>query len=202
MNKILSSVLSLGSVAAFAFTLASCANGGSEKVTSSGSDTSQVASEAELKIAYVNTDTLLDQYEYFKEIRTTLEDKAKKAQSDLQSRSMAFQREVAEYQEKAATMSASDRQSTEERLARKQDELGRHQQNASASLAQDEADQNQKLYSKIAEYLKKHANEKGYKFVLSYSSLSSSVLFADESLDITTEVLTALNEEYKQETKK
>ncbi|MEC3880594.1 OmpH family outer membrane protein [Parapedobacter sp. 10938] len=151
------------------------------------------------KIVYVNVDTLLEKYEYFKDIRTKLEEKAKKAQADLQSRSNAFQREVADYQQKAATMSASDRQSTEERLARKQDELARHNQNASTSFAQEEASENEKLYGRITDYLKKHAKENGYKFVLTYSAASPGVLYADESLEITDEVLTALNAEYTKE---
>src|SRR3546814_13782067 len=103
---------------------------------SSTGDSTQVGTP---QIVYVNVDTLLEKYEYFKDIRTKLEEKAKKAQADLQSRSNAFQREVADYQQNAATMSASDRQSTEERLARKQDELARHNQNASTSFAPDEA---------------------------------------------------------------
>ena len=154
-----------------------------------------------LKKSYVNADTLLEKYEYFKDIRVKLEEKAKKAQADLQSRSNAFQREVADYQQKAPTMSAADRQSTEERLARKQDELARHNQNASASFAQEEASENEKLYSRITEYLKKHAKENGYKLVLTYSTSNPAVLYADESLEITDEVLAALNSEYAKEKK-
>ena len=164
------------------------------------SDSSAAASLKE-SIVFVNSDTLLEKYEYFKEIRTTLEDKAKKAQADLQARSTAFQREVADYQQKAPTMSGSDRESTEERLARKQDELARHQQNASNALAQEEMDLNEKLYGKITEYLKQHAKENGYKYVLTYSTASPSVLFADESLDITPQVLKALNDAYLKDKK-
>lgn len=154
------------------------------------------------KIVYVNADTLLEKYEYFKDVRTKLEEKMKKAQADLQSRSNAFQREVADYQQKAPTMSAADRQSTEERLARKQDELARHNQNASTSFAQEEASEHEKLYSRITDYLKKHAKEKGYKLVLTYSVSNPAVLYADDSLEITNEVLSALNAEYTKEKKK
>lgn len=169
----------------------------SASVTSAGDSTQANSAQ----IVYVNVDTLLEKYEYFKDIRTKLEEKAKKAQADLQSRSNAFQREVADYQQKAATMSASDRQTTEERLARKQDELARHNQNASTSFAQEEASENEKLYGRITDYLKKHAKDNGYKFVLTYSATSPGVLYADESLEITNEVLTALNAEYAQEKK-
>jgi len=94
-------------------------------------------------------------------------------------------------------MSASDRQATEERLARKQDELGRLDQNASASIAQDESTEFSNVYNTISEYLKKHAEEKGYELVLTYSVSNPTVLYAEKKKDITTEVVAALNKEYQ-----
>jgi outer membrane protein len=75
------------------------------------------------EIVYVNSDSLLENYTYFKDIRSRIENKSKKAQGDLSAKGNAFQREVAEYQQKAQTMSADERASQEQRLARKQQEL-------------------------------------------------------------------------------
>lgn len=158
---------------------------------------SSSATAKEEKIVYINSDSLSEKYEYFKEIRTKLEAKVKKAQSDLQAKGQAFQREVADYQQKAGSMSASERQATEEKLARKQDELGRLDQNASASIAQDESAEFNNVYNAITEYLKKHAEEKGYTLVLTYSKSNPTVLYADSKLDITNAVIEALNAEHK-----
>lgn len=197
MKKVFAPIMSVGFVALLATAMISC-NQGSKSASTASADSLSTKPVQE-PIVYVNSDSLLENYEYFKEIRASLEAKAKKAQQDLQARSLAFQREVAEYQQKAPTMSAADRQNTEERLARKQDELAKHQQNAGASFAQDEAEENEKLYTRITEYLRQHAQEKGYKFVLTYSKASPSVLYADESLEITKEVLQALNAAYAKE---
>lgn len=198
MNKAFAWIAKAGIGALLAAGMSCNQQGTTPASVSSTGDSTQSNAE---KIVYVNVDTLLEKYEYFKDVRTKLEEKAKKAQADLQSRSNAFQREVADYQQKAATMSASDRQSTEERLARKQDELARHNQNASTSFAQEEASENEKLYARITDYLKKHAKENGFKFVLTYSASSPGVLYADERLEITNEVLTALNAAYAKEKK-
>lgn len=198
MNKAFAWIAKAG-IGVLVAAVMSCNQQGTKPASVSSAGDSTQANAAQ--IVYVNVDTLLEKYEYFKDIRTKLEEKAKKAQADLQSRSNAFQREVADYQQKAATMSAADRQSTEERLARKQDELARHNQNASASFAQEEASENEKLYGRITDYLKKHAKENGYKFVLTYSTANPGVLYADESLEITDEVLAALNAEYAKEKK-
>lgn len=199
MNKLFKTVsnVSLGLVAILA--VASCnqnANTGTAHTPNDSSASVADVNEGE-KIVYINADTLSEKYEYYKDIRSKLEAKVKKAQSDLQSKGQAFQREVAEYQQKAASMSASDRQATEERLARKQDELGRLDQNASASIAQDESTEFNNVYNTISEYLKKHAEEKGYELVLTYSVSNPTVLYAEKKKDITTEVVAALNKEYQ-----
>src|SRR5690606_41950303 len=75
----------------------SCNQQGTKPASVSSAGDSTQANAAQ--IVYVNVDTLLEKYEYFKDIRTKLEEKAKKAQADLQSRSNAFQREVADYQQ-------------------------------------------------------------------------------------------------------
>lgn len=179
--------------------LYSCNQGTPAKTTAA--DNAAVAKVVAEEIVYVNSDSLLTNYAYFKDVRAQFEEKAKKAQADLQSKGNAFQREVADYQKNAGSMSAEQRANTEERLARKQDELGKLNQNASSSLAQQEAEENEKLYNRVSDFLKKHAEEKGYKLVLTYSKSNPTVLFADASLEITNEVVKGLNAEYSKEKK-
>ncbi|RZJ14130.1 MAG: OmpH family outer membrane protein, partial [Acinetobacter sp.] len=57
------------------------------------------------------------------------------------------------------------------------------------------------LYNKIADYLKTYSKTKGYKMVLTYSKGNSAILFADETLDVTTPVLAGLNEAYLKDKK-
>lgn len=149
------------------------------------------------QIVYVNSDSLLTKYDYFKDLKTKLDGKAKSAEQDMGAKTQAFQREVAQYQQQQQTMAADQRASTEQRLARKQQELQAYQQNAGAALQNEQATEQEKLYDKVADYLKGYAKTKGYKMVLTYSKGNSAILFADESLDITSEVIKGLNEDYK-----
>lgn len=153
------------------------------------------------EIVFVNSDTLLNKYVYFKEISAKIEEKGKKAQGELASKGQAFQREVAEYQKNANTLSADQRTSTEERLSRKQQELQSFNQNASAELQNEQAQENEKLYDKIAGFLKQYAKENGYKLILTYSKANPTVLFGDESLNITDDVVKKLNENYQKDKK-
>ncbi|HXI00623.1 MAG TPA: OmpH family outer membrane protein [Sphingobacteriaceae bacterium] len=192
MKIILSSVTKITAVITVAIAVISCKN---EQPKSNTVTTSTTQKNNE--IVYVNSDSLLNNYEYFKEVKTRFEQKSKKAQSDLQGKGAAFQREVAAYQSGAANMPADQRAATEERLARKQQELAAFNQNAGSALQNEEAAENEKLYNRVSEYLKTYAKNKGYKFVLTYSKANPGVLYADGSLDITKEVVSGLNAEYK-----
>lgn len=197
MKKLVAGISKLTGLFAIAAIMISC---NKEQSKSSTSTASASAANAE-QIVYVNSDSLLNNYEYFKAVQATFQEKSKKAQADLQAKGAAFQREVAAYQQSAGSLSADQRQSTEERLARKQQELATFNQNAGNALANEEAAENEKLYNKVSDYLKTHAKSKGYKLVLTYSKSNPSVLYADASLDVTKEVVEGLNAEYKKEKK-
>jgi outer membrane protein len=194
MKKILVNLTSLVAIIVIVSVVASCNEKPAPAASSAPADKTGL-------ILYVNSDSLLNNYEYFKDIKTLFEDKSKKAQADLTSKGQAFQQEVAAYQRSANTMSADQRATTEERLARKQQELATYNQNAGNALANEEAAENEKLYNKVSDYLKVHAKEKGYKYVLTYSKSNPVVLYGDETLDITKEVVAGLNAEYKKEKK-
>ncbi|WP_374163122.1 OmpH family outer membrane protein [Arcticibacter sp. MXS-1] len=191
----------LTAAAAIAAVMVSCGNKEQAKSGAPAAASTSGSASSEQKIVFVNSDSLVANYDYFKDIRNKLEVKSKKAQQDLTSKGNAFQREVSEYQQKAKDMSADERASTEQRLARKQQELAAFNQNASSALANESASENEKLYDKVAEYLKTYAKDKGYKMVLTYSKSNPSLLFADESLDVTKDVLKGLNEAYGKEKK-
>lgn len=171
------------------------------KTNNTAAEKNTVPISSKTEIVYVNSDSLLSKYDYFKDMSSRLEDKGKKAQVDVSSKGQAFQREVADYQKGATTLSADQRAATEQRLARKQQELQTYNQNASAQIQQEQAAENTKLYDKIADFLKGYAKQKGYKLILTYSKANPTVLFGDESLNVTNDVVKILNDKYKADKK-
>ncbi|HTN20687.1 MAG TPA: OmpH family outer membrane protein [Pelobium sp.] len=201
MNKIISKIAQAGAGLAFMVAVVACNKTDSKTASTASNKGAKENTKVTSEFVYVNSDSLLSKYDYFKEMNAKLETKSKKAEADLKDKGTAFQREVAAYQQGANTMSADERQKTEERLARKQQELQGFQQNAGAALQNEQATENEKLYNKVADYLKGYAKEKGYKMVLTYSKANPTILFADESLDVTAEVIKGLNEAYSKEKK-
>lgn len=160
-----------------------------------------VAIDSKATIVYINQDSLLSKYEYVKDMTKRLNEKGTAAQSDISNREQAIQREIADYQKGAATMSADQRSQTEERLQRKGQEFQAYRQNAGAQVQQEQLSEQAKLYDKISDFLKGYAKEKGYKLILTYQHGSANLLYGDASLDVTTEVISRLNDAYSKEKK-
>jgi outer membrane protein len=201
MNKTSFKLSTMATAVALVSVMAACQNKDAKTTTDSSAKTETAVVKDNEPIVYVNSDSLLTKYEYFKDLKVKLDAKSKAAQTDLGSKQQAFQREVAEYQQSQNTLPADQRASTEQRLARKQQELQAYQQNAGAALQNEQATEQEKLYNKIADYLKVYAKDKGYKMVLTYQKGNSAILFADPALDVTSQVIIGLNEGYKADKK-
>lgn len=152
-------------------------------------------------IVFINQDTLLAKYDYFKEMTKRLDDKNKAAQNDVGSRQQAIQREVADYQRTANTLSADQRSSMEQRLSREGQDFQAYKQNAGAQLQSDVSAEQNKFFDKISDFVKQYAKDKGYKMVLTYQKGNANLLYADQGLDVTADVVKKLNDAYAKEKK-
>lgn len=178
--------------------MAACGN--KEEKTEPSAVKTTTSAETE-KYVFVNTDSLLAKYAYYKDIQSKMETKGKAAEGDLAAKGQAFQREVQQFQQQQQTLPADQRAATEQRLARKQQELQAYQQNAGTALQNEQAKEQEALYNKVSDYLKGYAKSKGYKMVLTYQKGNSAILFAEENLDVTKEVLAGLNAAYAKDKK-
>ncbi|MBS7567015.1 OmpH family outer membrane protein [Mucilaginibacter sp. Bleaf8] len=186
-------------------TLAACNNNKTEDKSASTASapaaTSTTGTESKEQIVFVNQDSLLSKYQYVKDMTSRLESKGRSAQNDVGARQQAIQREIAEYQKNANTMSADQRAATEQRLQRKGQEFQQYSQNAGAQVQNDQANEQVKLYEKISDFMKAYAKEKGYKMILTYQKGNATMLYGDPSLDVTAEVVKRLNDEYSKNKK-
>ncbi len=167
------------------------------KSTRSSSDTA-AAVRGDLTIAYINSDSVLKNYDYFKVSRERLEAKGKKLDQDLRNRAQGFQGDYEAYQRNVSNLTIGQAKAVEEDLQKKQQNLQLYQQSLSQEMSSEEAKMTQDLYARITGFLKKYGKEKGLQVVLKLDT-GSDLLFGGESLDITKEVTAGLNENYKAE---
>jgi outer membrane protein len=167
----------------------------SSKGNDAKTDTSEEAATGPLSVAYVNIDTLLNNYTIFKSKQEELSAREQQEDGKLRSRGKALEREIMALQEKAqmGTMTPKDLQNEEQRLMAKQQSFMEDQERISRELLAETTRINDELQGKIVATIKDFKEENGYDIVLSYGS-GSPVLAIDESLDITRLVLSRLNQ--------
>ncbi len=179
---------------AIATSLLSCNK--SENKEQATTATTTEATVAGKKVVYVNTDSLLTNYQFYKDAQKEFENKGYRLQVDLGQRERALQTEGAAIQQRAQAMTQAELQAADMMLRKKASELQQYSQQKQAALAQEQAKKQEELYSNIREYIKKHNAENKYEFVLGYSTNGGGILFADESVDVTKQIIEGLNKEY------
>ncbi|PTX20137.1 periplasmic chaperone for outer membrane proteins Skp [Pontibacter mucosus] len=170
-----------------------------DSTPTAASPATETTTAANPDIVYVNSDSLLANYEYFKDVRNRLQKKAEQKEKDLRTQAESFQKEVQRFQQNAPTMTQQQAQATEQRLMQKQQQLQALQQSSGNELMTEESEEMNKIYDRVEEYLKQLSTEQGYKMVLTYQRGNSAILYGDSTLDVTKEVVDALNKTYESE---
>ena len=150
----------------------------------------------DLKLAYINSDTVLKHYDYFKVNREKLEARGKQMDTDFRNRAQGLQREINNYQNTVANLTIGQARALEEDLTKKQQNLRVYQESLAQELSIEESNLNQELYKKITTYLKDYGTQNGIQIVFKFDP-SSDLLFVGDSLDITKDIINGLNESYK-----
>ncbi|UBM57915.1 OmpH family outer membrane protein [Marinilongibacter aquaticus] len=155
------------------------------------------------RIVYVNTDTLLNNYEMYKDMVKEFQNKQFALENELKKKSESFQNEVALFQRRvqAGGMSQQQAQTTQQQLAQKEQDILMYRDNAANNLAQDQAETTDEILTKIHDFLAKYNEDDRYDMVIGYSK-GGGVLYAKENLEITQDVLKGLNEEYTKKDEK
>ena len=148
-------------------------------------------------VAFVNTDSLLDKFESFKDMRQAFENKSVQAENELAGRMRALESEYMEVQKKiqAGTMTETLIKDAEQSLGRKQQELAMLREQKTGQLMEEEKNLSKKLNDQIFDYMQEYAPAHGLKYVLGYTR-GGGILYAADSLDITPAVLDGLNRKY------
>lgn len=149
-------------------------------------------------VVYINSDSLVVNYDFFNNIQKQLQDKGAKFDKDYQNRAEGLQREVTDYQRNVNNLTIGQAKALEEDLLKKQQNLRMYQENLSQQMLKEEAKLNKELYDKVTSFLKEYCANNEIDLVVKYNQ-GSDVLYANEGMDITKQVIEGLNAAYKQE---
>ncbi|MBP9990199.1 MAG: OmpH family outer membrane protein [Bacteroidales bacterium] len=157
-----------------------------------------VVSKEGLKIAYIDSDSILAHYQYAKDMEADLL-KYKNAKEKSYTQQMnQFQTDYQNYLKTGATLSLSQQQAKEAELKQRAEKLSTLEQDLMAQIAERQVSENTKLLNAIFGFVKEY-NEANQKFdvILRKTFDNSPTMYMNPGMDITQEIIDGLNEEYK-----
>jgi len=151
------------------------------------------------KIVYINSDVLNEKYEFVKDLTAAAQEKQQRLESSYQAKAQKFQKDYAELQQKASQGLLSENQSAaaQEDLRKRKEELDKMEAQQQ-SLVEGIQKSNEEVRKTVVEYVKEYNKKSNYNYILTHTNGPGGVLvFANDSLDITNEILDGLNAQYR-----
>ena len=161
------------------------------------------ASASGMKIAYVEVDSLMTQYDFAKDYSVTLQKKSNNARNTLTQKGNALQAAVNNFQQKLNNNGFTSREqaaSQQAAIERQQRDLQELQARLENELATETAKFNEALRDSLQNFLAAYNKDKQYDLIL--SKAGDNILFADRKYDITKDIINGLNKRYKGTPKK
>ena len=151
-----------------------------------------------LKIAFVEVDSLMTQYDFAKDYSVTLQKKSNNARNTLTQKGNALQAAVNNFQQKLNNNGFQSREqaaSVQNAIQRQQNDLQELQARLENELATETAKFNEALCDSLQNFLKDYNADKHFDLIL--SKAGDNILLGSSKLDITQDVINGLNKRYK-----
>ena len=146
------------------------------------------------KIVYVNTDSLWEKYDMVTEIKKKLGSQRDQAESEFASKYQTLANEEQNFREIASRLSEEESLRQQQEFLQKEQKLSSFREQTEQRLLKDEQEKNEQITKSITDYLKKVYKSTHYTYILGYTH-GSGILFANDSLDITAEVVEGMNKQ-------
>lgn len=147
------------------------------------------------KVVYVDSAKLLNDYKGMQDARAAYQQKAVTWKANIDTLTNEVKQQIFQYEKESPKMTAKERQLSQELIRTKQNQLAQYQNALNTQAQQEDQKMTGEVVSQINAYLKKYGESKGYRIILAATEYGN-LAYADESLDITAEVLEGLNKEY------
>lgn len=149
----------------------------------------------QLKIAFVNTDTILSNYTYYKEQTSALEKDQVQAEKNYTAKLKKLEEDYKNYMYKI-NLGLMKQADAEREFAKKQEELEAYRARVSNTLIEKQEEIASRLYDSILVTVERYNKTAGYTYIITHAK-GSNLLYADHSLDLTDVILEELNRSYE-----
>lgn len=178
--------------------MTSCNNQPKKNDAQASADKGTVADSKDgLKIAYVEVDSIMSQYQYWKDVTKLMQGKQSNIQKTLQGKQQSLQQAAQNFQQgvQANKYSQQQAQQIQASLQQQAQEGDALQQRLGAEYQKEAEKYNKALSDSIHHFLAEYNKDK--KFSMIFAKQGDNILYAQDAYDITDQVVAGLNKRYK-----
>lgn len=153
-------------------------------------------SKTSSELVYVDVNKLMEGYERTKGAKVEFDKKANAMKANIDSLLSGWQNELKNYEKERASLTTKELKLKQELLANKQQQINSYQEAIQKQMQEEDKKVTQTVINDINDYVKEYGKQNGYKIIFGASG-SGNIMYADESTDLTDEILKGLNDDYK-----
>ena len=174
-----------------------CLTSNKGKSDSTAATSSENVEAASGSIVYIDLDRILQEYDMANDLRSVVETKVQNIQAEVTRRGKKLESDVKAFQEKIdkGLMTRSVAEVQSQKLQQQEAEFNNYAATKQNEINEEQVVMMNQLADAIKTFLDKYNEEKQYAMILTNQG-GAPVITADESLNITDDVLAGLNEEY------
>ena len=161
-------------------------------------DTAANATVGEIKIAYVEMDSLLMSYNFWNDVTEAMMKRQEDMSVMINQKARDLEKEFGEFQRKIENNAFLSRERAEQeqaRLMKKRNDIEELQNKLAQELSTEAQKNDLEIRDAIDLYVKEYNKTKGYTFIISNTG-NNSLLYADNAFNITKEIVDGLNARY------
>lgn len=173
---------------------------GNDEVAATETAEAVAGTRASLPVAYIQIDSLMLHYRLAEDLRNAFQAKATKADRELTAKYQKLESDMLDAQDKVqkGLVTRATAEEMQQKLIKQEQDLMATRERMMGELAEEEQVMNNRIYYAVMDYLKEFNADYKYSMIIS-TSAAGPILHADPQMDITQDVLAALNARYADE---
>ena len=157
-----------------------------------------IPEDGQLKVACVDSDTLLAKYQYAIDLQEELNKYKEAQEKSYQQQMTQFQKDYQNFLQTGETMTLSQQQAKEAELKQRAEKLSTLEAELTNKVLQKQMDSNIELLNRIFAFVREYnADNQQFDIILRKTFNDSPTLYMNPAMDITDEIIEGLNNEYK-----
>ncbi|RHJ91066.1 OmpH family outer membrane protein [Parabacteroides bouchesdurhonensis] len=193
INYVINGVLAVAVVILFIMQFSDKKESSVTRTFTSGEDTTGI-----LPIAYVNVDSLLQNYNYSKDLNEIILKKSENSRASITQKARSLQSEMQDFQRKVennAFLTNERAEQEQRRLLNKQQELQNLDNQLAQELMAEQQRVSEQLRDTLVSQLRQFNRDKNFQVIFS-NTVGDNILLAGDAYDITGELIEFLNRNY------